>query len=135
MSAYQKQAGLILDMKKVEVRKNSEWYNKLGIMEFVRITSTVSVAQLLQRADFKKRIQHGEDVSVRESLYPLLQGYDSVMLKCDVEIGGTDQKFNLLMGRQVQQRFGQPEQDIITMPLLEGTDGVKKMSKSYDNYI
>ena len=101
MSLYEKQAGRILDMKKVEVRRNSEWYEKMGIMEFVRLSSYVTVPQVLQRADFKKRLAAGEDVSLREALYPILQGYDSVMLKSDVEIGGTDQKFNLLMGRQI----------------------------------
>ncbi|MDO8490103.1 MAG: tyrosine--tRNA ligase [bacterium] len=135
MASYQKQAGLILDMSKVEVRKNSEWYNKLGIMEFAKLTSTVTIAQILQRADFKKRLAAGEDISLREAFYPLLQGYDSVMLKSDIEIGGTDQKFNLLMGRQAQKKYNQEEQDVLMIPLLEGLDGSDKMSKSAGNFI
>lgn len=135
MASYQEQAGSILDMKKVEVRYNSEWYDQLNVREFLELTSHVTVTQVLQRADFKKRLARGEEVSVRESFYPILQGYDSVRLSADVEIGGTDQKFNLLMGRQIQKRYDQEEQDIITVPLLEGLDGVQKMSKSANNYI
>jgi len=135
MADYIKQAGKILDIKKVEVRYNSEWYSKKGIDFLVEITSRFTYAQLIEREEFKQRIAKGADITLLELIYPLLQGYDSVELKADVEIGGTDQKFNLLMGRKVQQKFGQPEQDILTVPLLVGTDGAKKMSKSYDNYI
>ena len=135
MANYIRQAAKILDIKKVEVRYNSEWYAKKGMDFLVQITSRFTYAHLIEREEFQNRIKKGADISLLELIYPLLQGYDSVELETDVEIGGTDQKFNLLMGRKVQQRFGRPEQDIITMPLLEGTDGVKKMSKSYDNYI
>ncbi len=135
MASYCLQAGRILDMKKVEVRHNSEWYDTLGIMEFANLTSKVTIQQILQRADFKKRLKEGGDVSVREAFYPILQGYDSVMLKCDVELGGTDQRFNLLMGRQIQKRYRQEEQDVLMVSLLEGTDGTAKMSKAADNYI
>ena len=135
MKNYQKQAGIILDMKKVEIRYNSEWHNKLGAEFIFEITSKFTVARILERDDFKKRIKDDIDISMLEILYPLLQGYDSVALDADVEIGGTDQKFNLLMGRKVQRRYGKPEQDILTVPLLEGLDGVNKMSKSLNNYI
>lgn len=135
MATYQEQAGIILDMKKVEVRYNNEWYDQLHVREFLELTSHVTVPQILQRADFKKRLSQGEEVSVRESFYPILQGYDSVRLHADVEVGGTDQKFNLLMGRQIQKQYGQEEQDVITIPLLEGLDGTLKMSKSANNYI
>ncbi len=135
MATYQEQAGSVLDMHNVEVRYNSEWYDQLNVREFLELTSHVTVPQVLHRADFKKRLAQGEDISVRESFYPILQGYDSVRLHADVEVGGTDQKFNLLMGRQIQKRYGQEEQDIITIPLLEGLDGVHKMSKSANNYI
>lgn len=135
MKSYCDQAGRILTMKKVEIRYNSEWYDTLGMMEFARLTSTVTVPQILQRADFKKRLKEGDDVSVREALYPILQGYDSVMLRADVEIGGTDQRFNLLMGRQIQKRYKQGEQNVIMVSLLEGTDGSAKMSKTSNNYI
>ncbi|MBI4253020.1 tyrosine--tRNA ligase [Candidatus Uhrbacteria bacterium] len=135
MASYREQAGHVIDFKKVEVRYNSEWYDRLGIREFADLTSKITIPQILQRADFKKRLKEGGDVSAREAFYPLLQGYDSVMLKADVELGGTDQKFNLLMGRQIQKRYGQKEQDIITVELLEGTDGSAKMSKTADNFI
>lgn len=132
---YIKQASKVLNIKKVEVRHNSEWYNKKGTEFLVELSSKFTVARLMERDDFKKRMENNLDISALELLYPLLQGYDSVELKADVEIGGTDQKFNLLTGRKVQKRHNQPEQDIITVPLLEGTDGRKKMSKSYNNYI
>ncbi len=135
MVSYCAQAGRILTMKNVEVRYNSEWYNTLGIMAFADLTSKVTVQQILQRADFKKRLKDGGDISAREAFYPLLQGYDSVMLKADIELGGTDQKFNLLMGRQIQKRYHQEEQDVVMVSLLEGTDGSAKMSKTADNYI
>ena len=135
MADYIQQAAKILDIKKVEIRYNSEWFLKKGMDFLTQITSRFTYAQLIEREDFERRIKEGVDITLLELIYPLLQGYDSVELKADVEIGGTDQKFNLLMGRKVQQRFNQPEQDIITVPLLEGTDGDKKMSKSYGNYI
>lgn len=135
MASYCEQASRILNLKKVEVRHNSEWYDTLSIMEFGQIASHITIQQLLHRADFKKRLKSGGNISAREALYPLLQGYDSVMLKCDVELGGGDQKFNLLMGRQIQKRYGNPEQDIIMISLLEGTDGSAKMSKTANNYI
>ncbi len=135
MADYIRQAAKILDIKKVEIRYNSEWYAREGMDFVVKITSRFTYAQLIEREEFQRRIKAKADISLLELIYPLLQGYDSVELKADVEIGGTDQKFNLLMGRKVQQRFNQPEQDIITVPLLEGTDGTKKMSKSSDNYI
>ncbi|PIS42807.1 MAG: tyrosine--tRNA ligase [Candidatus Kerfeldbacteria bacterium CG08_land_8_20_14_0_20_40_16] len=132
---YISQAGKVLNIKKVEIRHNSEWYNKKKANFIMEISSKFTYARLVERDDFKKRIKNDVDVSMLELFYPLLQGYDSVELKADVEIGGTDQKFNLLTGRKVQKRYNQPQQDIITVPLLEGTDGVRKMSKSYKNYI
>jgi tyrosyl-tRNA synthetase len=135
MKNYAKQAGIILDMKKVEVKYNSKWLKKLSITEIINLTSKVTFAQVAQRADFKNRIKHDIDLSLQEFMYPVMQGYDSVELKADVEIGGTDQKFNLLMGRQLQKRYGQKEQDIITCPILEGIYGKDKMSKSLNNYI
>lgn len=135
MKNYQEQAGIILDMKKVEVRYNSEWLAKLGFKELIVLTSKITYAQMAQRADFKERIKKDIDLSIQEFMYPAMQGYDSVELKADVELGGTDQKFNLLMGRQLQKRYGQEPQDIITCPLLEGLEGKDKMSKSLGNYI
>lgn len=132
---YEKQAAKILDMGNVEVRYNSEWYKNKGAAFLFELTSKITVARAIERDDFKKRMKEDSDVSVLEVLYPLMQGYDSVELEADVEIGGTDQKFNLLMGRKIQKRYGKKEQDIITVPLLEGTDGVYKMSKSLGNYI
>lgn len=132
---YLKQAAKVLDLKKTEVRHNSEWYSDKTASFLMELTGKITVARVLDRDDFQKRLQEGSDIQMQEILYPLLQGYDSVALEADVEIGGTDQKFNLLMGRKVQKRYHQPEQDILTVPLLEGTDGEKKMSKSYDNYI
>ncbi len=135
MKSYLAQAGKILDMKKAEVAHNSSWFAKEGITEFVRLASAGTFQEVLHRADFKKRIDAGQGITFLELLYPLFQGYDSVKVKADVELGGTDQTFNLLAGRRVQRHFGMPEQDIMTMPILEGLDGVKKMSKSIGNYI
>lgn len=135
MKDYVKQAGKVLNLKKTEIRYNSEWYNKKGALFLMELSSKFTIARMIERDDFKKRLAEDIDISVLELTYPLLQGYDSVELKANVEIGGNDQKFNLLMGRKVQKRYGEPEQDIITLPLLEGTDGIKKMSKSYGNYI
>ena len=133
---YIDQAAKVLDMLKVEIRHNGEWYgqnNFTGLL--MELTSKITVARILERDDFQKRIKEGSDIQMQEIMYPLLQGYDSVALEADVELGGTDQKFNLLMGRKIQKRYNQKEQDVITVPLLVGTDGVKKMSKTYDNFI
>lgn len=135
MKNYQVQAGKVLDMSKVEVRYNSEWLAKLNLKDTILLTSKITYAQMAQRASFKERIKKDVDLSIQEFLYPAMQGYDSVALKADVELGGTDQKFNLLMGRQLQKRYSQEPQDIVTCPLLEGLDGVEKMSKSVGNYI
>lgn len=135
MKTYIDQAGKVLDMPKVEVRYNSEWYADKPGSFLMELTSKITVARILERDDFQKRLKEGVDIQMPEIIYPLLQGYDSVALNADVEIGGTDQKFNLLMGRKLQKRYDQPEQDVITVPILEGTDGEKKMSKSYGNYI
>ncbi len=132
---YLEQVGKILDVRKIEVRHNSEWHKKEGLVSFLKLASAASIQQVLHREDFRKRIEEESDITFLEALYPLLQGYDSVKIKADVELGGTDQKFNLLMGRRVQRFYGMAEQDIMTLPLLEGTDGVRKMSKSYGNYI
>ena len=132
---YIKQAGKVLDIKKVEVRHNSEWLANKGYIFMAELASKFTVARMIERDDFQKRLKDDIDVSMLEVFYPLFQGYDSVELKADVELGGTDQKFNLLTGRKVQKRYGQPEQNIITVPLLEGLDGMRKMSKSYGNYI
>lgn len=135
--SYKRQVAKVLDInsKKLEIRFNSEWLKKINILGLLDLTTHSSVAQMLAREDFKKRYVNGEDISILEFLYPLIQGYDSVELKADVELGGTDQKFNLLMGREIQKDYDQPQQVVITMPLLEGTDGVQKMSKSFGNYI
>ncbi len=135
MKDYVKQAGKILDMKKVKVHYNSEWYKGKDMEFLMTLASYFTVSRLLERDDFQKRLKENIDITLLETIYPLLQGYDSVALKADVEIGGTDQKFNLLVGRKMQRKFNQSEQDIITVPLLEGTDGKRKMSKSYGNYI
>ena len=132
---YLKELGKILNIKKVEVRHNSEWFLKEGVTTILALAKAGTVQQVLHRADFKKRLDEGKDITLLEAMYPLFQGYDSVKIKADVELGGTDQLFNVLMGRKVQRYFGLPEQDILTVPLLEGTDGVRKMSKSFDNYI
>src|SRR3954447_10773926 len=132
---YKAQVFKILDRDKTEVRFNSEWLDQLGFEGMIRLTAKFTVSQMLERQDFNKRFNEEKPISVHELLYPMTQGYDSVALKADVELGGTDQKFNLLVGRQLQREFGQPSQIVLTMPLLEGTDGVQKMSKSYGNYI
>ena len=132
---YKSQVYKILDRDKTEVRFNSEWMNDLHSAEFIRLSSSQTVARMLERDDFAKRYQSQLPISIHEFMYPLLQGFDSVKLEADVELGGTDQKFNLLMGREVQKFYGTPQQAIFTVPLLEGLDGVKKMSKSLNNYI
>lgn len=131
---YLKQAGKVLNLKKIEFRYNSKWFLKNPRL-LLELMSAISMVHALDRDDFQKRIKSGGDVTLLETLYSGLQGYDSVAVKADVELGGTDQKFNLLMGRRMQRHYGMPEQDIVTMPLIEGTDGVRKMSKSYGNYI
>lgn len=135
MKSYLKQAGKIIDLGKAEIHYNNEWYGKASILKLYELTSKISVQRAMERDDFQKRIRQGRDVSILEVIYPLLQGYDSVMVKSQVEVGGSDQKFNLLMGRRVQRAYKMAEQDIITFWLLEGTDGVHKMSKSLGNYI
>jgi tyrosyl-tRNA synthetase len=132
---YKSQVFKILDPQKTELRFNSEWLEPLRYEDIVRLCSKYTVARILERDEFAKRLKEGVAISVHELLYPLAQGYDSVCLKCDVELGGTDQKFNLLVGRELQRDFGQPPQIVATTPLLEGTDGVEKMSKSKGNYI
>ncbi len=131
---FQDQALTVLDSDRLEVRFNREWLD-MPMEELFALARSVTVAQLLERDDFAKRFSARQPISVLELLYPLLQGYDSVAIRADVELGGTDQKFNLLLGRDIQRHFGQPEQVILTMPLLTGTDGERKMSKSFDNYI
>jgi tyrosyl-tRNA synthetase len=132
---YFDQLALVLDMARAEVRYNSEWSDPLGARGMIQLAAKYTVARMMERDDFAKRYASGTPISVHEFLYPLMQGYDSVALRADLELGGTDQKFNLLMGRQLQQEAGQEPQCILTMPLLEGTDGVEKMSKSKNNYI
>ena len=132
---YYKQASLVLDPQKTEIRYNSEWSLPLGAMGMIQLAAKYTVARMMERNDFHDRFKAGTPISVHEFLYPLMQGYDSVALKSDLELGGTDQKFNLLMGRHLQAEYGQEPQCILTMPLLEGLDGVDKMSKSKNNYI
>ncbi len=132
---YYKQASLVLDPSKTEIRYNSEWSLPLGSMGMIQLAAKYTVARMMERNDFHDRFHAGTPISVHEFLYPLMQGYDSVALKADLELGGTDQKFNLLMGRHLQAEYGQEPQCILTMPLLEGLDGVDKMSKSKNNYI
>jgi len=132
---YRTQAYKILDRELTEIRFNSEWMNELGVRRLIEIAANVSVARLLERDDFEKRLSAEEPLFLHELLYPVIQGYDSVALQADLEIGGTDQKFNMLVGRELQRHFGQPPQAVMTMPLLEGLDGVKKMSKSLGNYV
>jgi tyrosyl-tRNA synthetase len=132
---YYKQASMVLDPAKTEIRYNSEWSDPLGARGMIQLAAKYNVARMMERDDFHKRFHSGQSISVHEFLYPLMQGYDSVALKSDLELGGTDQKFNLLMGRHLQQEYGQEPQCILTMPLLEGLDGVDKMSKSKNNYI
>jgi len=132
---YFKQASLVLDPARTEIRYNSEWCDPLGARGMIQLASRYTVARMMERDDFTKRFKNGTPISVHEFLYPLMQGYDSVALKADLELGGTDQKFNLLVGRELQKDYGQEPQCILTMPLLEGLDGVEKMSKSKNNYI
>ena len=132
---YFKQASLVLDPARTEIRYNSEWCDPLGARGMIELASRYTVARMMERDDFTKRYKSGTPISVHEFLYPLMQGYDSVALKSDLELGGTDQKFNLLVGRELQKDYGQEQQCILTMPLLEGLDGVDKMSKSKNNYI
>jgi tyrosyl-tRNA synthetase len=132
---YQDQVFKILDPERTQVLFNSEWSDKLGAEGMIRLASRYTVARLLERDDFNKRYKNGEPISIHELLYPLMQGYDSVAMKADVELGGTDQKFNLLVGRELQKQYGQEPQCILTMPLLEGLDGREKMSKSLGNYV
>ena len=132
---YYQQASLVLDPSKTEIRYNSEWCDPLGSRGLIQLAAKYTVARMMERDDFTKRYAAGTPISVHEFLYPLMQGYDSVALKADLELGGTDQKFNLLMGRHLQQEYGQEPQCILTMPLLEGLDGVEKMSKSKNNYV
>ena len=132
---YKKQVFKIVDPEKTEVAFNSAWLGSMNAADFIRLASCCTVARMMERDDFEKRFREQRPISIHEFLYPLCQGYDSVALKADVEMGGTDQKFNLLMGRTLQAHYGQESQCILTMPLLEGTDGVRKMSKSYGNYI
>ncbi|MEO1890653.1 MAG: tyrosine--tRNA ligase, partial [Candidatus Thioglobus sp.] len=133
--SYQDQVFKILDKDKTTVVYNSEWMNKMSSTEMIQLASQQTVARMLERDDFSKRYKSGKAISIHEFLYPLIQGYDSVALESDVELGGTDQKFNLLMGRELQKQAGMEQQVILTMPILEGLDGVQKMSKSLDNYI
>jgi tyrosyl-tRNA synthetase len=132
---YRQQANLILDPEKTEVRYNSQWCDALGARGMVTLAARYTVARMMERDDFSKRFKEGIPISVHEFLYPLMQGYDSVALRSDLELGGTDQKFNLLVGRALQSEYGQEPQCVLTMPLLEGLDGVEKMSKSRGNYI
>ncbi len=132
---YYRQASLVLDPEKTEIRYNSEWSDPLGARGMIQLAAKYTLARMLERDDFTKRFKAGAPISVHELLYPLMQGYDSVALKSDLELGGTDQKFNLLVGRALQSEYGQEPQCILTMPLLEGLDGVEKMSKSKGNYV
>ncbi len=132
---YFAQAGLVLDREKTEIRHNSEWSDPLGARGMIQLAARYTLARMLERDDFTKRFRAGSPISIHELLYPLMQGYDSVALSADLELGGTDQKFNLLVGRTLQQEYGQEPQCVLTMPLLEGLDGVEKMSKSKSNYI
>ena len=134
-ATYKKQVAKILDVEKIKIVFNSQWFDQMSVLDILNLTTHATVSQMLNRADFKKRLSKNEDVSLLEFMYPLLQGFDSVKLEADVELGGTDQIFNLLVGRDIQKDFNQPQQVVITLPLLEGTDGVQKMSKSYGNYI
>lgn len=132
---YYRQASLVLDPARTEIRYNSEWSDPLGARGMIQLASRYTVARMMERNDFHDRFKGGQSISVHEFLYPLMQGYDSVALKSDLELGGTDQKFNLLMGRHLQVEYGQEPQCVLTMPLLEGLDGIEKMSKSKNNYI
>lgn len=133
--SYLEQANIILKEEQLEVKYNSEWLNKLGFQDVIKLSSNITVAQMLERDDFNKRYNGGSPISLHEFLYPLAQAYDSFAIDSDVELGGTDQKFNLLVGREIQKAYENEAQCILTMPILEGTDGVQKMSKSLDNFI
>ncbi len=133
--SYRDQVFKVLDPDKTEIVFNSTWMDKFSAVDLIRLAATHTVAQMLERDDFSKRYKAGQPIAIHEFIYPLVQGYDSVALKADIELGGTDQKFNLLMGREMQRHYGQSAQCILTMPLLEGLDGVNKMSKSLNNYI
>ncbi|MFA6305264.1 MAG: tyrosine--tRNA ligase [Candidatus Gracilibacteria bacterium] len=136
MKHYIEQASKILDIKKLEIRYNSEWFEKMDMAKILELTAKKTVSQMLQREDFKNRLKNNQDISITELLYPLMQGYDSVMLESDIELGGTDQTFNMLVGRDLQKIYGcKTIQNVITVPILEGTDGIEKMSKTYNNYI
>jgi tyrosyl-tRNA synthetase len=132
---YLDQAGRVLDVGRAEIHGNAEWSAEMSMPELLRLSSVATVAQMLEREDFRDRYRAGRPISVVEFLYPLFQGYDSVAVRADVELGGTDQTFNLLMGREVQRAYGMEPQVVLTMPLLEGTDGIRKMSKSLDNWV
>ena len=134
-ATYKQQVFKILDPERTRIEFNSSWSTELGAAGLIRLASRYTVARMLERDDFSKRYRGGEPIAIHEFLYPLMQGYDSVALRTDIEMGGTDQKFNLLVGRELQKQYGQPPQIIITVPLLEGLDGVQKMSKSLDNYV
>ena len=132
---YLNQSGKVIDIRKTEIHYNAEWFNKMTAREFLELTNKATVQQVTKREDFKKRIKEDIDITANEIMYPLLQGYDSVMVRADIEIGGEDQLLNLLLGRRIQRSYKMPEQDILTTWLIEGTDGKRKMSKSYGNYI
>ena len=132
---YKEQVFKILDPEKTEVRYNSEWLDKLGYYDMVKLMAQFTVSQMLEREDFHKRFKEEQPIALHELLYPMAQGYDSVALECDVELGGTDQKFNLMRGRDLQKHFGQPQQIVLMTPIIEGLDGVQKMSKSLGNAI
>lgn len=134
-TTYQEQVKKILDPDRTTMAYNSQWMDNMVVSDFIKLTSVQTVARMLERDDFKKRFQQQHPISIHEFLYPFIQGYDSVALKADVELGGTDQIFNLLIGRDIQKAYGQEQQVVMTLPLLEGTDGVLKMSKSYNNYV
>ena len=133
--SYFEQVGKILDVKKTEIRYNSEWFAKLNFEDILKLLSKFTVARILERDDFSKRLRSGIDIAASEIMYPVMQAYDSIMIEADVEIGGTDQKFNMLAGRDLQRKMNMPEQNVLTCPLLVGLDGKEKMSKSLDNYI
>ena len=134
-TTYLEQAGRVLDVSSAEVRRNSEWLGEMTMADVLRLTSAYTVARMLERDDFRKRYEEGKPISVVEFLYPLMQAMDSVAVRSDVELGGTDQTFNLLVGRDIQRAYGQDPQVVLTMPLLEGIDGERKMSKSFDNWV
>jgi len=133
--SYREQVFKVLDPDKTEVVFNSSWMDQFSAVDMIKLAATHTVAQMLERDDFGKRYRASQPIAIHEFIYPLVQGYDSVVLKADIELGGTDQKFNLLMGRELQRHFGQPPQCVLTMPLLEGLDGINKMSKSLGNYV